>query len=158
CGGLLTLPSCATWRASAPPVKSAQPAAPAHAALEESAEQFEQRRTVAELAAATASAERGDLSTCHSVVEAILKREPNNVDALLMMADVQLARDNPAAAERILRRVVNSEPDHAAAHFALGLLLESSARSDEAQIHFAQAHRLAPDDPLFALSAGDGAQ
>jgi len=66
-----------------------------------------------------------------------------------------LAQGDGAAAERVLRRALELDPDFPAAHNALGIVLEQRAAHDEARIHFARAIALQPSsyEPLNNLGA-----
>jgi Tfp pilus assembly protein PilF len=118
----------------------------------EAIEDYERRRNQAELQAARTRAEQGDLSGCATAVENVLRRDPNNRDARLLMADVHLGRENTAAAEKLLRELVTENPGEPQAQHALALLLESTGRAAEARPLFQKAAAEAPDNPLYAAS------
>lgn len=119
---------------------------------EEAIRDYDESRNEAEYAAALASAEHGDLSTCRLTLEKILKRDPKHLPSRLLLADVELARENTAAAEKILRDSLVDHPQNAAAHHALGLLLEASNRSAEANVHLAFAAKAEPTNELFQMT------
>jgi Flp pilus assembly protein TadD len=71
------------------------------------------------------------------------------------MADVHLARENTAAAETMLRTLVQEAPSDPRPQHALALLLESTGRVGEAKPLFESAAKLQPEDPLYVLSEPD---
>lgn len=151
-GLLLTAATgCAHFKPPQPLVEDVQPRIAAQ--KEEIVGDYEARRNAAELQAARTSAEHGDLSTCATALENILRRDASHREARLLLADVQLARENVAAAEQLLVTLVRDYPQDAASHHALALLLESTGRGELAKAHFQQAATIDPLDPLVALSA-----
>ena len=66
-----------------------------------------------------------------------------------------VAQGDGAAAERVLRRAIDLDPDFPAARNALGIVLEQRAAHDEARDHFARAIALQPSsyEPLNNLGA-----
>ncbi len=148
---MLSMAGCAHFKESQP--RGADVAPRVEQQQKEIVEDYEGRRAAAEMEAARSRAEHGDLSGCFTTLEALLARNPTHREARLMMADVQLARENVRAAEQLLKSLVQDYPYDAASHHALALLLESTGRSELARTHFERAAAIDPDDPLFALSA-----
>ena len=148
---LLAMIGCAHFKPPQPVVEDA--ARPPEKQQAEIVEDYELRREAAELEAARTRAEHGDLSGCHAAIESLLARNPAHREARLLMADVQLARENIPAAERVLLGLVQDYPEDAASHHALALLYESSGRVELARAHFQRAAAIVPDDPFVALSA-----
>jgi Flp pilus assembly protein TadD len=85
-----------------------------------------------------------------------LARQDNKSAAPLTgLGLAHVVQGDGAAAERVLRRAVEIDPDFPAAHNALGLVLEQRAAHDEARTHFARAIALQPSsyEPLNNLGA-----
>lgn len=146
--------SCAHWKMPKPPVEDIHPEIEAR--QKAVVQSFEARRTQAQLNAARAKAEQGDLAGCHTMLQGILDRDPKHPQARLLLAEVQLARGEASAAESTLQSVVRDIPDEAPAHFALGLLYESTGRPEQATTHFRRAASLQPDNELYAIGAPIG--
>jgi tetratricopeptide (TPR) repeat protein len=81
----------------------------------------------------------------------LLRRNPDHREARLMLADLYVSTNKPAAAEKHLRLLLENDDD-ARAHHALGLLLEISGKSTEALTHFQRAQTLEPGNELYAAS------
>jgi cytochrome c-type biogenesis protein CcmH/NrfG len=75
--------------------------------------------------------------------------DPLSTDPLV--TEAQLAK-TPAAAIPPLRRAVSKEPDAAALRYLLGSAELRAGRKAAARIQLAEAHRLAPRDPLIAAA------
>jgi predicted Zn-dependent protease len=106
---------------------------------EEQIAAFDRKRDEAQLAAARDRANQGDFMEAEELLAPLVKRSPELTEARLLLADVYLALDRPTAAEEQLRAVLDRHPDHAAAHYALGLLHDVAGRETEAAEHFRRA-------------------
>ena len=115
---------------------------------------FEQRRSLVQYEVAKQRWQEGSLASCRTQLEEILERSPDMREARRLLADVYEAEENLPAAEEQLTMLVADDPADAAAHHALGVLLEVTGRTSEAQVHFEQAVRLEPANALYMLSAG----
>jgi Flp pilus assembly protein TadD len=80
---------------------------------------------------------------------ALVGRRPDNIEARLLLGEVQWSRGDAASAEPHLRAVLSVQPYRANAHHALGLLLDGNGRSDEARFHFTRAAELEPDNVVY---------
>ena len=74
--------------------------------------------------------------------------------AALNLADLRRAQGDERAAETTLRAALQRNPRDASLRHALGLALVRQKRADAALAEFAQAAKLAPDDPTFAYVQG----
>jgi len=74
---------------------------------------------------------------------------PHDATAHTALAALNPADDN---AESRLKFLLNAQPESASLNFALGNQYAAQARWNEAQQAFFQAHRLASDNPQFALN------
>ncbi|MEM7179827.1 MAG: tetratricopeptide repeat protein [Spirochaetota bacterium] len=71
-----------------------------------------------------------------------LKIQPNDVESLLQLADLEYARRNLPEAESLFRRVIKATPGDAyteSAYINLGIILDESQRYDEAVYAFQKA-------------------
>ena len=91
---------------------------------------------------------QGDIATAETTLAAIIRRRPDYNDARIRLAEI-LWSHNDIAAEPHLRAVLETEPNRAEAHHALGLLLDGAGRSDEARSHLAKAAELEPDNEIY---------
>jgi tetratricopeptide (TPR) repeat protein len=98
---------------------------------------------------------RGRLTEAIAGYEAVLKREPGNVDALFLLgrAHIQLGRTDDGA--RLLRRIVAPHPRHAAALTLLGLALERDGRPEEALANFEHALAIVPNNETALTGKAD---
>ncbi|WP_375485424.1 tetratricopeptide repeat protein [uncultured Jatrophihabitans sp.] len=79
------------------------------------------------------------------LLRSALAQEPENADALCLLAQACLATDDPAGAISAARGAVRTEPDKEWAHRLLSLALVRCARVDEAVLASIEALRLAPN-------------
>lgn len=79
---------------------------------------------------------------------------PDFVPARVNLSDLYRALGREADAERLLREGLVIQPDAAALHHALGLLLVRRGARAEGTAAIAQAAQLAPDDPHLAYVHG----
>jgi protein O-GlcNAc transferase len=95
------------------------------------------------------------------MLEELLRRKPDHMSALRMLARLQLAA-NPVVAANAVHRVVTADPNDAEAMRLLGLALSAMGRADEAVRAFQAVTALTPDDgtihsdlAVSLLRAGD---
>lgn len=81
--------------------------------------------------------------------EEYLKQRPNSHRVRFVLASLELAIGDDAAARKDLARVVRALPTHADAHFALALLLRGP-NAEAADFHFREYLRLNPEGPHAA--------
>jgi len=112
---------------------------------------FEQRRDAVQLEAAIDRWKQGDAGRGEVMLANILNRRPDYNDARLRLAEILWSRGD-AAAEGHLRLVLQSEPNRAEAHHALGLLLDGTGRGGEARQHLAKAAELEPENEVYRLT------
>lgn len=78
-----------------------------------------------------------------------------DLQSLLMEQAGALERDgNPAQATQFYHRILEDQPDHPAAHAALGRLLCRQGMAEQGAVHLSKASALAPDDPGIWLDLG----
>jgi Tfp pilus assembly protein PilF len=109
---------------------------------------FEERRDAAQLGAALDRWKQGDIATAEASLAAIIRRRPDCNDARMRLAEI-LWSHNDASAEPHLRAVLQTEPNRAEAHHALGLLLDGTGRAEEARHHLSKAAELEPENEIY---------
>lgn len=82
-----------------------------------------------------------------------LDYQPESVDALYGLGQALHGLNSPLA-RNPLRQVVNLQPDHAVAHFLLGVIALEAEDAEEAIAAFAAAGRLMPDSPEIQNNLG----
>ena len=65
------------------------------------------------------------IPAAEAVLDGVLKRNPNDVDALQQRSDLRLLAGNAAEAEKDLNQVLHFQPDSAGAHFGLAKVKHS---------------------------------
>jgi tetratricopeptide (TPR) repeat protein len=95
----------------------------------------------------------GRLADAERYFQQALVANPQEPNAIAGLANVY-ARTNPVQAESRLRALAVAQPEHAAAHIALGNLLLSQQRWQEAQQSYFTAYTTQPENPdlLFNLA------
>jgi tetratricopeptide (TPR) repeat protein len=99
----------------------------------------------------------GDVDGARAVFNGILERDPDNVDVLCGLGQLELdggAADGPKNAERILRRATELAPGSALAHALLAEALRRSERLPEAIAAFDRALAIHPTYPYALASKG----
>ncbi|WP_082580324.1 XrtA/PEP-CTERM system TPR-repeat protein PrsT [Pelomonas sp. Root1444] len=81
--------------------------------------------------------------------------QPNSVDPLMHMANVQMARKDMPAAIAQLRKVLAMKPDHLPAQARLVTLLARSGKADEAMSVAKNVQKQLPNEPSGWLLEGD---
>jgi cellulose synthase operon protein C len=89
----------------------------------------------------------GQHATSQATLEAWLANTPEDLETQLALADLHLAADRPAAASRLLTRVVLARPDEATALNNLAWALLEDGRAAAARPFAERALRLLPDEP-----------
>ena len=113
---------------------------------------FEERRDNAQLSAALDRWKQGDAAAAEAMLTAIIRRRPESNDARMRLAEILWSRGE-IGAEPHLRAVLESEPNRAEVHHALGLLLDGTGRSEEARHHLAKAAELEPENEIYRTTA-----
>jgi tetratricopeptide (TPR) repeat protein len=87
--------------------------------------------------------------------ETVLKREPNNLNALQNLVDLRLQMGQPAQAAELLERARKLNPDNPNILGALAQLRIQTGQSTQAIDLWERARKLNPADPRYTLSIGD---
>jgi len=93
---------------------------------------------------------RGDLEAARRSYEGALRVGPWFVPAYANLADLLRVQGRDDEGEKVLREGLEAQPESAALHHALGLLLVREKRRDEAIAELRRAAELAPADPQIA--------
>jgi Tfp pilus assembly protein PilF len=117
----------------------------------EAVQAFEGRRDKVQLEAALDRFQQGNVDAAQAMLTGLVTRRPDYSDARLRLAEVLWSRGD-AAAEAHLRAVLEKEPSRPEAHHALGLVLDGTGRSHEAQQHFLRAAELEPENEVYRLT------
>lgn len=119
-------------------------------------EQFMDRLPIdALLAEAEVLSSRGETAEAEALCDAVLRREPEHIGALRVLAKAADADDRHIIAEAFLKRIVRLLPDDAEALTDLGKFLTERSRYPEAIECFEAAGRLAPDNAEVPLCLGN---
>jgi tetratricopeptide (TPR) repeat protein len=89
-------------------------------------------------------ADKGFPKDAERYLEAAVKADNENVEALYRLGLVRQRMGKEGAAIRCYRKVVNQRPGHAYASFMLALSEEKRGRRDAAVYHYAKAYRHLP--------------
>ena len=131
---LLSLAGCASSRPglakTSPPGDIAPPQAQRH---QVALAVFEHHRDQAQLQAALDRWQQNDLGGCETRLRTLVARRPDFIEARLRLAELAWSCADPAEAEAQYRAALALAPDRADIHHALGLVLESLGRTDEAR-------------------------
>lgn len=79
-------------------------------------------------------------------LKAELENDPDHVQAMLYLADIDVKRNQPDNAKPLLERVVKLDPGLALAHLDLGILYSDGGLNDDALRELALAAKLDPND------------
>ena len=93
----------------------------------------------------------GSFERAHEQLEAIVAANPGFVEALRLLGGAKQALGDPAAAEALLRRALDLDPDWTPTLATLGELLLASGRGSEAEPLLQRALAGAPPSPRAAL-------
>ena len=96
---------------------------------------------------AAALYQRGDLAGARRNLKTVLRKQPQQFDALHLMGLVEARRGHHKDAEVLLRQAVRVNPNAADAHANRGNVLREMGRFDEAVASYDQALALKPDYP-----------
>jgi tetratricopeptide (TPR) repeat protein len=88
--------------------------------------------------------EEGDVVKCAEACEAVLRRVPDHLPALDLLAQCRLRGRNYAGAAECLTRLLRLAPDYAEGHCNLGTAKQQMGLEHEAAEHFRAALRLRP--------------
>lgn len=114
---------------------------------------FETRRDQAQLDAALNRWREGNAAACEQGLRQLVESRPEFVEARVQLGEWLLMQEDVAGARAQLMEALRLNPGHAAAHHSLGLVLEATGQTSEAQAAFQRARELEPENGLYQLSA-----
>ncbi|NOT35258.1 MAG: tetratricopeptide repeat protein, partial [Candidatus Eisenbacteria bacterium] len=89
------------------------------------------------------------------MLEGLLSRDPNDAESWHALGFAQQAAQQPAAAERSLRRAIALGAKGGEAHRDLGAVLAAVGRDREARAEYARAIAISPHDPSVWFNLGN---
>ncbi|HYG67186.1 MAG TPA: tetratricopeptide repeat protein, partial [Anaeromyxobacteraceae bacterium] len=92
---------------------------------------------------------RGDLGGAYAVVQAVLRDDPTDAEALAVRGTVLREQGMLVEAEADLREAVQRAPDLASAHASLAILYDLLGRADDAEEHHRAAIERDPRNPRY---------
>ncbi|CAN7685982.1 tetratricopeptide repeat protein [Pseudoduganella sp. LjRoot289] len=104
---------------------------------------------------AVALHQRGDLSQAEALYAEVLRREPENFDALHLMGVLARQGGAPAAAVELIGRAIAVAPDKAIAHCNLGAALQDAGRHGDALASYERALALQPAYAMALANRGN---
>ena len=113
---------------------------------------FEQRRQQAQYQAALSRWQQQDTEECRRLLADLIERQPEHLEATLLMAELEASLGEHEAALAKVRRLVENRPADARGHYTLAMLLDGAGQSAEAVAHFQRASQLNPDNEIYRLS------
>jgi tetratricopeptide (TPR) repeat protein len=119
---------------------------------EEAIYEFGRQRDLAEFEGARRYREQGDLDGCIGTLRRLVARNPDHLDARLLLAESLLADDRAGEAIPYLEPAVAAHPDDPRAHYLMGLALDSMGNRADALVYYREATRLRPNDEVYAVS------
>jgi Flp pilus assembly protein TadD len=88
------------------------------------------------------------------LLDSALAQTPDDIQAMLLKADVQLAQDHAGQAVKTLERLVELKPDSVSARYALVTTLVRTGQVDIATAQLDSLKKLAPRDPRTLYAEG----
>lgn len=93
--------------------------------------------------------DQGELDQAETAYRSALNLQPTFTQAAVNLADLYRIQGRDEDGEKTLRQALERDPQNAAAHHALGLLLIRQKKLSEAMIELAEAARLGSDNPRY---------
>lgn len=85
------------------------------------------------------------------ILKTVLQREPSNIDALNLLAALNIELSNYTKAKKILHELIKNHPSHVATVVNLGFAFQKEHQYEKALSYFNKALKLSPSHPI-ALS------
>ena len=156
---VLLLTGCVDWQ----PTKKLNPTEPAAKAAakaspkppvrkEEALRQFEQKRDDAQYEAAVAQWRQGENEACRELLTKLLARNPDHLQARLLMSEYHLLNTTPLEAMEHAKLAIARNPNDAQANHSLAVVLDAQGSTDSALPYYLRAVELAPNNEVFKLS------
>lgn len=109
-------------------------------------------RDAADLLMARTRCDEGRVDEAREILDRLLERSPERVDARLLLAEVEIGAERPQEAVRLAEEVLKKQPTDAPAHYTLALALDAAGDAKAAADHFRQAAQLDARNEVYAAS------
>ena len=116
------------------------------------ARNLDQQHEEADLIAARDLWQRGDHEGCKRRLNELLTRNPEQLDARLLLAEVLLDENQPQEGIRVLKPAEAAHHDDARVQYTMGLLLDAAGSQASARSHYQAAARLEPGNEVYTVS------
>ena len=116
------------------------------------ARNLDQQHEEADLIAARDLWQRGDHEGCKRRLNELLTRNPEQLDARLLLAEVLLDENQPQEGIRVLKPAEAAHHDDARVQYTMGLLLDAAGSQAGARSHYQAAARLEPGNEVYTVS------
>ncbi len=95
---------------------------------------------------------RNDVGGCRKMLEQVIARSPDHVNANLLLAELCLLEERPEKMIKTIRRLAEANPANAELQHTLGLLLDATGNLEEALAYYRKAAEMEPGQEIFKLS------
>lgn len=120
---------------------------------EEFTQQFEAQRDFAEYEAAKARwVQQRDPKGCREALEKLLVRKPQHREGRLLLAELNLAEEDPQAAYDQAKKTLDTYPNDAQVQYTVALTLDALGKSSDAIGYYERATRMDPRSETFATA------
>jgi tetratricopeptide (TPR) repeat protein len=116
------------------------------------ARSIDQQREQADLLAARDLWQRGDHASCKRRLNELLTRNPEQLEARLLLAEVLLDENQAQEGIRVLKPAEAAHHDDARVQYTMGLLLDASGSQESARSHYHAAALLEPGNDVYTVS------
>ncbi len=107
------------------------------------------------IAEATSLHQQGHLAEAEGLLQAALREDAGNFDALHRIGTIRVEEGRHEEAVEYLNRALQRSPDSANAHYNLGIALAALGRPDEAMASYGKAIALEPDNAEAHTNLGN---
>jgi tetratricopeptide (TPR) repeat protein len=116
------------------------------------ARSIDQQHEQADVIAARDLWQRGDHEGCKRRLNELLTRNPDQLEARLLLAEVLLDENQAQEGIRVLKPAEAAHHDDARVQYSMGLLLDASGSQAGARSHYQAAARLEPGNEVYTVS------
>ena len=109
------------------------------------ARSIDQQHEQADLIAARDLWQRGEAENCKRRLNELLTRNPDQIEARLLLAEVLLDENQVQEGIRVLKPAEAAHHDDARVQYTMGLLLDAAGSQEGARSHYQTAARLEPE-------------
>ena len=109
--------------------------------------QFETKRDAASLAAASNRWQQGDVQASRTILEELLQRNPQYLEARLLLADLHIFEERPLDAVHMLESAPSHQANRPELVQALAMALDVAGRADEAADQYRRSEEIMNSNP-----------